>query len=116
MTIAASSILDLGAARVDARVIVDVSTIDVSSGDESYRLRVQLSNSATFASGIFCPVTLELGDSTVTGNSADSAVGRYEVPFSNEVNGTTYRYVRVNQVIAGTTPSYTAILYIAKDA
>jgi hypothetical protein len=113
---AASTILDLGASRVDGRVIADVSAIDVSSGDESYRLRVQLSNSATFASGIFCPVTLELGDSTVTGNSADSAVGRYEVPFSNEVNGVTYRYVRVNQVIAGTTPSYTAILYIVKDA
>lgn len=113
---AASSILDLGASRIDARVIVDVSAIDTASNDESYRLRVQLSNSSTFASGIVCPVTLELGDSTVTGNSADSAIGRYEVPFSNEVNGVTYRYIRVNQVIAGTTPTYTAVIYIVKDA
>jgi hypothetical protein len=113
---AASNILDLGASRTDVRLIVDVSAIDTTSGDESYRLRVQVSNSATFASGIFCPVTLELGDSTVTGNSADSATGRYEVPFSNEVNGVTYRYVRVNQVIAGTTPSYTAAIYIVKEA
>ena len=109
-------ILDLGAGRVDARLVVDVSAIKTSANDESYRLRLQLSNSSSFASGVFCPVSIELGDSTVTGNSADTAVGRYEAGFSNEVNGTVYRYARLNQVIAGTSPTYTASAYIVKEA
>lgn len=109
---AASLILDKGAARWDGRVIVDVSALDVSSGDESYELRVQVSNSSTFAATVNTVASFRLGDSTVTGGSADSVVGRYELGFSTEFNGTTFRYVRINAVIAGTTPSinYTAFL------
>lgn len=110
---AASSILNLGDARWDGRVIVDVSALDVASGDESYELRVQLSDSATFASGIQTVAAFKFGDSTVTGGSADTVVGRYELGFSNEFNGTLYTYVRINAVIAGTSPTITYAAYLA---
>jgi hypothetical protein len=109
----ASSILDLGAARWDGRVIVDVSALDTASADESYELRVQVSNSSTFASGIQTVGAFKFGDSSLTGGSADSTTGRFELGVSNEYNGTTYRYIRINAVIAGTTPTITYAAYLA---
>jgi hypothetical protein len=106
-----AAILDLGLSRVDGRVIIDVSAIDVASGDESYLLRTQFSNSSTFASGVIGGPIVQLGDSTVLiGESADSVVGRYELPFCNEINGVTYRYMRMYTDVGGTTPS---INYVA---
>lgn len=112
---AVAKIHDAGAARFDGRVIVDVSAIDVSSGDESYFIRSQFSNSSTFASGVIGGPMLQLGDSTVLiGESADSVVGRYELPVCNEINGVTYRYMRIYTDVGGTTPSinYTAALVV----
>ena len=94
--------LDLGAARVDARVIVDISAIEVATGDEKYEIEVQVSNTSGFGSGIFIAASAKLGDSSVSNESADTAVGRREIAFANEINGTTYRYVRVYTRIAGT--------------
>jgi hypothetical protein len=110
---AASSILDKGAARWDGRVIVDVSALDVANGDEAYELRVQLSNSSSFASGIQTVGAFKFGDSSVTGGSADTVVGRYELGVSTEFNGTIYRYIRINAVIAGTTPSINYVAFLA---
>lgn len=106
------SIIDLGPVAVLAFLSVQVRAIDVANGDESYRLRMQLSNSPTFASGIVTAASLELGDSTVTGASADSGTGRRQVGFSSVISGTHYRYARLSHVVAGTSPSidYTAAL------
>jgi hypothetical protein len=112
---AADRIIKLGAGRVDGRVIVDVTALDITTGDESYRIRLQLSTSATFAAGNVTAVTLELGDSTVTGSSVDSTVGRYELPFCNEVNGVLYAHARLFTFAAGTTPSINYAAYIALD-
>jgi hypothetical protein len=97
-----AKVLDLGLARVDARVVVDIAAIEVASGDEKYEIEVQVSNSATVASGIFIAASLKLGDSSVSNESADTAVGRREIAFTNEINGTTYRYARLYTRIAGT--------------
>lgn len=98
-----AKILDLGEARFDGRVIIDVSAIEVATGDESYRIKAQFSDSATFASGVIGGPQWHLGDSSVLiGESADSATGRYELPFTNEINGTTYRYMRLYTDVAGT--------------
>jgi hypothetical protein len=111
----AARILDLGAARLDGRVIVDVSAIDVSSGDERYDVNIQFSSSATFASDVVPGAGISLGDSsTIPGQSADSVIGRYEFPFSNEINGTTYRYARVYTNVSGTTPSINYTAYIVQ--
>lgn len=95
-------VLDLGAGRIDGRVIADVTAIEVADGNERFLVKCQFSASATFASGIVGGTILEFGDSSVTKNSADSTVGRYELPFTNEVNGVVYRYMRLWTEVDGT--------------
>lgn len=113
---AAARVLDLGAARLDARVIVDISAIEVATGDERYDINAQFSSSATFASDVVQGAGISVGDSsTIPGQSADTVVGRYEFAFSNEVNGTTYRYMRLYTNVTGTIATginYTA--FVAK--
>lgn len=109
-----AQILDLGAGRVDAVAVLDVSAIDVSSGDEKYQLELQFSSSSSFASVGFIGPVLILGDSTVAFTTADSTTGRYEVPFCNEQNGTRYRYARLFRRLSGTTPSITSTAYVWK--
>lgn len=106
-------IVDLGLSRIDGRVIVDVTAIEVASGNEAYAIKTQFSNSATFATGVIGGTQIELGDSSVLiGESADSAVGRYEIPFCNEINGTLYRYMRLYTDVQGTIA--TGINYTAR--
>lgn len=98
-----AKVVDLGLSRFDGRVIVDVSAIEVATGDEIYRIKTQFSNSATFASGVVGGTQIHLGDSsTLVGESADSTTGRYELPFTNEINGTLYRYMRIYTDVTGT--------------
>jgi hypothetical protein len=96
-------VLDLGAARVDGRVIVDITAIEVATGDERYLIKTQFSNSPTFASGVFGGPALDVGDSSVTKDSADTAVPtRRELPFCNQLDGVVYRYLRLFTEVQGT--------------
>lgn len=108
-------ILDVGAGRIDARVIVDISACEVATGNEEYRITVQGSSSSTFASDVWNLGAIEVGDSSVSLESADTVAGRREVHFCNEVNGTTFRYLRVHTFVAGTIATginYTANLAV----
>ena len=109
-------ILDIGSGYVEGLVQIDVTAIDITTGDEFYNLRLQLSNSSSFAATVVTSVILPLGDSTVTGGSADTGLGRFELHFSNEFQGTLYRYARMYTDVGGTTPSitYTANMYMKK--
>lgn len=111
----ADKILDVGTGYMEGDIIVDVTAIDVVSADEKYEIELQLSNSATFASGIVIPTVLKLGDSSVNNASADSVVGRYKMDFTNEYGGTLYRYARLYHRIAGTTPSINYSAYVGKE-
>ena len=95
-------IADLGAGLVEGNMVVDVSAIEVADNDEIYKISLQGSTSAAFASGIVDLAILELGAAEVTGGDADSAIGRYILPFRTEKNGTTYRYVREYCDVDGT--------------
>lgn len=100
---AAAKIVDVGTARFDGTMIVDVSAIEIASNDEEYDILVQGSSSATFASDIQNLAQLNLGATEVRqGGAIDSTTGRYEVMFTNEVADITYRYLRVYTVVAGT--------------
>lgn len=109
-----NKILDVGAARIDGRVIVDVSACEVATGDEKYVIIVQGSSSATFATDVWNLAALPLGDSSVSLETVDTAATRrQEIAFCNEVNGTTFRYVRVYTQVVGTVATginYTANL------
>ena len=108
----ADAILDLGAAMFRGTLVVDVSAMDVTSGDETYRICVQGSNSATFASGSVNLATLQLGDQAqFVGVDTDQTTGKHFLTFQNIVPiagvDTTYRYMRVQLDVGGTTPSIT---------
>lgn len=115
-------ILDLGAAvRVDGRMIVDISALEVGSDNELYDIIIQGSSSATFASAIQNLGQLSVGSAgghTTRGDGAAlDTTGHYEVAFTNEQNGTAYRYLRAFTVVAGTIATginYTA--FVATDA
>ena len=94
--------LDFGAARVDGRVIIDATAIEVDTGNEKYEIEVQVSNTSGFGAGIFIAAMLKLGHSSVSNESASTATGRREIAFTNEINGTVYRYARLYTRIAGT--------------
>lgn len=102
----ADAIIDLGAARVDARLIIDAAVVEVASGDEVCGYFLEFSNSATFASGIVQGPGIFLGDQAPApmGNAdTDNGAGRYELGFTNEFpGGAIYRYVRLNENFSGT--------------
>jgi hypothetical protein len=111
-----NKIVDLGAGRVDGIVMVDVTAIDVADGNEAYSVVLQGSTTSDFSAGNQPLGCLMMGDSTVANNlrDVDSVIGRFEVHFTNEQNGTIYRYVRLYTLAAGTTPSITHSAFIAK--
>jgi hypothetical protein len=109
-----ATILDIGAGFACGCLIVDVTAIDVASTDEFYTISLEGSNVAAMTSGSVELAVIRLGNTTAPGD-ADTAVGRFTVPFRNEQNGTIYRYVRLSTVVAGTTPSITFSAWLAKD-
>lgn len=113
-----ATIIDIGAGLVDAYLVLDVATLDVITGDESYHFMLEGSQDAAFgtAGNIRIVAQLHLGGATATApNGAADAVGRFVIPFRNERNGTTYRYLRLVTTIAGNTPSTTFLGFLAKD-
>jgi hypothetical protein len=111
----ANRIVDMGEGNFQANVVVDVSAIEIASGDERYDLIIQGSSSPTFASAYVDLATYPLGAAAAIPGDQASATGRYVFPFSNEYNNTRYRYIRLYVVVAGTVATginFTA--YLAK--
>ena len=98
-----NKILDLGAARFDGRLIVDVTATEVDNGDETYYVHLQFSSSSTFASSIVSGPAFILGDqAAIPGVDTDTPDGHFELGFTNEINGTVYRYCRLYTDVSGT--------------
>lgn len=101
--------------RVDAALIIDVTAIELATGDEIYDILVQVSSSPTFASEVKTVAGLNLADTLVSdGGADDGEIGHYELPFTNEYNGVAFRYARVYTEVAGTVA--TGIDYVAHIA
>jgi len=112
---AESTIVDLGAGLVDANLVLDVTALEVATGDEVYTVCLEGSNVAAMTSGSVCLARIELGKAGAPAD-ADTGPGRFVVPFRNEQNDTIYQYVRIYTKVAGTVATginYTA--FIAKD-
>lgn len=99
---AVAKIVDLGESYFEGNLVVDVTALEVDTANEKYEIEWQLSDSSTFGSGNVVATVIKLGDSSVTGSSADNAVGRYIQPVRNEFADTIYRYARLYTRIAGT--------------
>lgn len=111
----AAKILDVGAARMDARAVVDVSAINVSATANKYVLVIEGSNSSAFANIGAILGSITLGHQTATGFAAASTVGRNEIHFTNEQDGVVYRYIRVRHIIAGSPVSINYTANVAKQ-
>ena len=110
---AAAKIADLGAAKVEGHMVVDVTAIEIDSDNELYQIALQGSTKSDFADTFEELTIVELGANEVLGGDQDSTIGRYKVPFTNERHGTVYRYVRAYCTISGTVATginYTAHL------
>lgn len=79
----------------------NVTAIDTANADETYFGNVEAATDAAFT----VPVTV--------GSVEILTIGNYFAAFSNEQAGVIYPHVRVNFVLAGTTPSITAPARIA---
>lgn len=100
-TAAGSTILDLGPGIVDGFLVLDVTAVEVADGNEIYDISLEGSNVAAMTSGSVTLATIEMGNAAAPAD-ADTGTGRFAVPFRNEQNGTTYRYVRIHTAVAGT--------------
>lgn len=96
------SIVDLGAGLVDGFLVVDMTACEIASGDERYTISLEGSNVAAMTSGSVCLAKKVFGNLVVPMDAALSASGRYVIPFRNEEGGTTFRYVRLSTLVAGT--------------
>ena len=111
----AAKVLDLGLGLVEGDIMVDVSELDVDSNNEIVTIGVQISDSATFASGIYQVASLALGDASPLAGDTDMTTGRYVIPFNNLIgNGVTKRYLRLYFTIAGTVAGFDCTAYLAK--
>jgi hypothetical protein len=111
------TILDLGAGLVDADLVIDLSTCEIATGDEIYTVSLEGSNVAAMDSGSVCLAKKVFGNLVVPMDAALSAPGRYVIPMRNEENGTTYRYVRLSTLVAGTIATgINFSAFLAKDS
>lgn len=112
----ADAILDLGGnqgtsptqqARIDAACVIDVTAIDIASGNETYVLRMLGCNTSGFASNVveLAAITLGKGASLIPATQKDSVVGRYELLFATEQANTKFQYLKMYVDVGGTTPS-----------
>jgi len=111
------TILDVGAGLVDGYLVIDFVSAEVATGNEIYTISLEGSNVAAMTSGSVCLAKKVFGNLVVPMDAALSAAGRYVIPFRNEEAGTTYRYVRLSNVVAGTIDSTGIVFsaFIAKD-
>lgn len=112
-----SLILDMGDSLLEGDLVLDVTAMDVTTGDESYQFKLQGSPDAAFGTAGNIRVLAELivgGATGATPNGAADTVGRFIIPFRNERNGTSCRYLRLLTTVAGTTPSINFVGFLAK--
>ncbi len=120
-----SLVLDVGAGLMEGDLIIDATAVEIDSNDESYEVILQGSSDLAFGTAAnIAPLTsITIGDKASTRLAAgvlalgtDDVVGRYTLPCRNERNGTTYRYLRIKTIVAGTIATginYSA--WLAKD-
>ncbi len=96
------TILNLGTGIVDGFLVLDVSAVEIDTGNEIYTVSLEGSNVAAMTSGSVCLAKKVFGNLVVPMDAALSTAGRYVVPFRNEEGGTIFQYVRLSTLIAGT--------------
>jgi hypothetical protein len=96
LTIASvARIVDVGAAHLQADVVLDVGAIVVAEADESYAVLIQGSTASDFSTGKVNLAIRLFGVPFFTHESVNSRPNtRHILSFSNAHAGTVYRYIR----------------------
>jgi hypothetical protein len=111
---AAAKVVSLGNGLVRGNLVIDISAIKVSAGDEAYTLHLMGGNDADFTEEVSL-ASKELGASGALEGNLDSKISRVLIPFQNEERGIIYPYVRVRHVISGSSPSINYTARLEKD-
>jgi hypothetical protein len=107
-------VLDLGAGKVFGDIIVDVSALDVDTGNEIVTIGVQLSSKSNFADDIYQVASLAIGDAAAIVGDVDMTTGRYVIPFNNLIkDATVKRYLRLYFTVGGTVAGFDCVGYLA---
>ena len=93
--------LDTGGGRTSGNIVLLVYAVPNILASTKMTFRLQGSKNTSFSTMTDLNI-IELGDSTQISASADMTTGKYIVPFSNEFDGTVYRYLRHYLTIGGT--------------
>ena len=109
-----------GAGRHQGMWVINVTAMDLSSADESYKFALLGSNDVAFGNGNvdllafhdFAAASAGRVIATLLGPSL-AAPTRIYAPFVNLRQGLVYRYLRARVVIAGTTPSITVTSWLS---
>jgi hypothetical protein len=108
-----------GVGMLDGNLVLDITAMKVSALDEFYQVILQGSPDANFGTpaNITVLATQRLGSAAGAAPLGTSDTpGRYLVPFRNERNGVTFRYLRLQVVLGGTAPSLSYTAWVAKPA
>jgi hypothetical protein len=110
----AAVVLDLGSGFVDADLILDVSALDVDTGNESVIVQIMLSDTE-IATEKYCQTQFQIGDAAAIPGDVDRTTGRYIIPFNNIIeSGLCKRFMHLYFTIAGTVAAFTATGYVTK--
>lgn len=119
--VGSGGILDMGSANLHAAAIITTSDVSIANNDETYAIEIQGSTDSGFAAGSsFVLARLQLGPNETNSATAGDVTtdtpdaGHYYVPFSNDFNGTTCRYIRVKTTIGGTSPTITFVAHLTQ--
>lgn len=121
-----TAVLDLGLGRFTGMLALDLSALDMTSGDEKYQVALLGSNDNAFGNGNVELLALHDFAATAALRLIATICGinpavpptnlggsLMALPFTNFMQGIVYRYAKLYAVLAGTTPSLTATAWIS---
>ena len=121
-----NAVLDVQPGRFTGMLALDITAIDMTSGDETYKINLFGSNDNAFGNGNvdllafhdFAAATAGRQVATILAASpaippTGLAGSIIYLPFTNLMQGFIYRYLKLYLVAAGTTPSITLSAWVA---
>lgn len=103
---AGSLILNVGDAFMKGAVVIDVTALEIGTGDEFYTIILQGSPDAAFGTAgnivELCQINLGAKSPRLSDADKDDTTGRFILRFQNEYNGAIYPYLRIYTKVAGT--------------
>jgi hypothetical protein len=116
-----------GAGRTEGMWCTDITAIDMTSGDETYKLHLFGSQDVAFGNGNVELLAFHDLAAAVAGRQVATILGIsptippaglagtiLQIPFTNLMQRIVYRYLRAYLVAGGTTPSITLTSWISK--